>query len=233
MDLHDAVAILLRRWPIIAAVTILALVFATAFSLRGPRAYEASMRLAVSVTDEGSATSESDAPPYSYYRDYYLWLSSEYLADDLAQLLKSQSFGTDVGQQLGEDARTLDLSSLTTTKKTHRMLDVAVQAPSPTRALQLASAIAELVRTQSPRYLSALASSGGRVAVIDQPSVHAATTVGSQVADVGLRGLLGLLAGLFLAFVVDYVDSTIRDAGDVRRALGLPVLGEIPAGPRP
>ena len=60
--------------------------------------------------------------------------------------------------------------------------------------------------------------------------MKAATTTGSLLADIGLRTLLGLMAGLFLAFVVDYLDSTLRTRHDAERALGLPVLGEIPSG---
>ena len=40
---------------------------------------------------------------------------------------------------------------------------------------------------------------------------------------------LALAAGLALAFLLDYLDDTVRGPGDLR-ALGLAVLGEVPAG---
>ena len=44
-------------------------------------------------------------------------------------------------------------------------------------------------------------------------------------------GILGLLAGLGLAFVVDSLDRRFRSPDDIRDALGLPVVGHIPVIP--
>jgi len=41
--------------------------------------------------------------------------------------------------------------------------------------------------------------------------------------------LLALLAGIALAFIGDYLDTSVRDARDAE-ALGLRVVGEIPRG---
>ena len=45
--------------------------------------------------------------------------------------------------------------------------------------------------------------------------------------------ILGLLAGLGLAFVVDSLDRRFRSPDDIRNALGLPVVGHIPVIPMP
>jgi len=45
--------------------------------------------------------------------------------------------------------------------------------------------------------------------------------------DMILRYLLGPLAGVALAFLVDYLDLTLRGAADVERAQVLSVLGEV------
>ena len=73
MELRDYVTVVRRRWPIVAAVTILALLVGSFFTLRGPRAYESTIRLAVSA----GADARADSTPYVYYRDYYAWLASE------------------------------------------------------------------------------------------------------------------------------------------------------------
>ncbi|OGU02612.1 MAG: hypothetical protein A2W29_10630 [Gemmatimonadetes bacterium RBG_16_66_8] len=47
-----------------------------------------------------------------------------------------------------------------------------------------------------------------------------------QTAMLGL--LVGLLLGFGAAFLLEYLDQTIKSAADVERALGVPVLGQIP-----
>jgi capsular polysaccharide biosynthesis protein len=225
MELREYLSVVQRRWIIIAAVTALAMVVATALAFRGTRAYEASTRFVVSV----GVDARNDTPPYVYYRDYYAWLASEYLADDLSEIIKSDAFAADVKAALGEDVDRASIREVIRTRKTHRILEVTVLGQTAGQAQRIASAVAQSVQTQAPKYLAQLGTANGQVRVIDDPVVKAATTTGSQLADIGVRTLLGLLAGLFLAFMVDYLDSTVRSSKDVERMLGLPVLGEIPS----
>ena len=225
MELRDYVAVVQRRWPIVAFVTILALLVGALFTLRGPRAYESTIRLAVSA----GADARADAAPYVYYRDYYAWLASEYLADDLSEIIKSDAFAADVKQALGGTVDAGSIRQVIRTKKTHRILEVTVQGATPDQAERLATAIDGVIRTQGGKYLAQLASANDQIARIDEPSVHPATTTPSVILDIGLRGMVGLFAGLLLVAAAEYLDSRIRSAREVERSLGLRVLGEIPA----
>ncbi len=204
------------------------MVVAAALAFRGPRAFEASTRIVVSV----GADSSSDLPPYVYYRDYYAWLASEYLADDLSEIIKSDAFAADIEALLGEDIAPAAIREVIRTKKTHRILEVTVFGQSAGQAHRIATALAQAVEAQAPKYLAQLATKNGQVRVIDAPAVRSATTTGSLIADIGIRTMLGLVVGLVLAFAVDYLDSTIRTSKDVERMLALPVLGEIPGAAR-
>ncbi len=50
-----------------------------------------------------------------------------------------------------------------------------------------------------------------------------------QLRSILLATLFGLVAGTALAFLLDYLDVSLRSAADVERRLELPVLGVIPA----
>jgi capsular exopolysaccharide synthesis family protein len=67
--------------------------------------------------------------------------------------------------------------------------------------------------------------------------MDAATTAGRVGVGVRQKLMIGLLVGLFLgilaAFLLEYLDQTIKTAGDVERVLDVPVLGLIPFGPHP
>lgn len=231
MELRDYLAVLRRRWFILAGVVAIVLAAGAAFAIRGPRSFEAVVRLAVSVgAPPGSEA--ADPPPYVYYRDYYLWLASEYLADDLSEVIQSDAFAADVAAMLREPVDSSSIRDVLRVRKTHRILEVTVQAQSPESTRRIAEAIVGVIREKGHNYLAQLATRGGQVVSIDEPRVKPATTTGSLALDLGLRGILALIVGVFVAFVVDYLDSTVRSTREVERGLGLQVLGEIPAAGR-
>ncbi len=57
------------------------------------------------------------------------------------------------------------------------------------------------------------------------PAVRVGTTLRQKIV---LGVLVGLLLGLGGAFFLEYLDQTIKNAGDVERVIGVPVLGLIP-----
>jgi capsular polysaccharide biosynthesis protein len=61
------------------------------------------------------------------------------------------------------------------------------------------------------------------------PATTPRSPVGPRVGlNMAIAGMLGLMAGLGLVFVVEYLDNTIKNPEDVVAATGLPVLGQIP-----
>lgn len=229
MELRDYLAVLRRRWLILAGVVAITLAVGVLFAIRGPRAYEAVVRLAVSV---GAPPAEVEPPPYVYYREYYLWLASEYLADDLSEVIQSDAFAADIAEFLREPVDSSTIRDVLRVRKTHRILEVTVQAQNPDRARRIAEGIVDVIRAKGPNYLAQLAARGGQVVSIDEPRVKPATTTGSLALDLGLRATLALIVGVFVVFLVDYLDSTVRSPRDVEQGLGLHLLGEIPAASR-
>jgi capsular polysaccharide biosynthesis protein len=224
LELRGYGGVLQRRWQIIALTTAIVALVAGLLTLRGPRSYESTVRLAVSVY----ANSASDAAPYAYFADYYAWLASEYLADDLSEVIKSDAFAADVSAYLNEEVSKATFREIVRPRKTHRILEVTVQAGNPESARRIAAAVVDVTRAKGSNYLAQIRQGGAQIASIDTPTARAATTTTSQLTDIGLRVAFGLLFGLFLAFLVDYLDTRFRTAGEVERVLGIPVLAEIP-----
>jgi capsular polysaccharide biosynthesis protein len=226
MELRQAWPVVRRRWWLIAGLTLATLLVAAALELRGPTAYKAELRLVVSAVPQVPTGPTIQYDPY-----YYAWLSSEYLADDLAELLKSEAFAQDVSALLGYRVDPLTASNVVRTQKTHRMIDVTVTGSTPQQALEIAEAYEQVARSSLQRYFGQFRAQNGVVEVVNRPEVSAANPLPVRVLNVLLRGLVGLLAGLGLAFALEYLDNTIRDAQEAEEALGLPVLGEIPTQP--
>lgn len=224
MELREHLQFLRRRWLIVATTAILALIVGAWFTFNGPRSYETTIRLAVSVT----ADPRSDQAPYRYFSEYYGWLASEYLADDISEVIKSDLFAGDVGAYLNEPVARAQFRQAIRTRKTHRIVEVTVQAPTREQAQRIGGAVGTVLKANGPKYLAQLASPSGQIVVLDEPAAGPATTTGSQLLDILLRGAAGLLGGLFLAYLVDYLDVRFRSRWEVERILGLPVLAEIP-----
>jgi capsular polysaccharide biosynthesis protein len=222
-----------RRWWLVALTTLAALLVAGLIAYRGASAYKATVRVAVSTGVPADcaapATPSQNSLPGRYYDcNYYAWLSSEYLADDLSEIVRSRSFAEDVGAVLGEPVDPKSISDVVRTRKTHRILSITVTANTFARAQQLGDAIVKVLQTQGGKYIAPLAVQQGQVVVIDPPETQRGEGPLATVADIGLKTLLGLLAGLALVLALDFLDPHLRNARDAERTLGLPILGEIP-----
>jgi capsular polysaccharide biosynthesis protein len=73
-----------------------------------------------------------------------------------------------------------------------------------------------------------LGTPGGLIAAIDAPTPPAAIPPSlTQRLDLPVRLLLALVAGLALAFLLEYLDDNVRDRAELE-ALGVTVLAEVP-----
>ena len=66
------------------------------------------------------------------------------------------------------------------------------------------------------------------VMVISEANIPTAPVKPNKKLNMGIALLLGLMAFTLLAFILEYLDNTIKTPEDVSRELGLPVLGIIP-----
>ena len=223
MELRIYGAVLRRHARLIGLITLATLIVSVGLALRGPTSYTASMRLAVSVIPDPRVGD------FFKYDAYYSWLSSEYLADDLSELLKSDAFAQDVSAELGMTVDPKTISNLTRTKKTHRLLDVEISNSDPQTALAIAEAYQQVVNKKLPEYLGFLQVNNGMVKIVNFPQVTRTNSLPLTAAEVGLRTVAGLLAAVGLAFLLEYIDDRLRDRREVESFLGTKVLAEIPS----
>lgn len=223
MELGQYLAVARRRWWIIGAVTALAFAASTYTALRGPCAYQATMRMAVSVIPEPR---RENVYGYDFY---YPWLSSEYLADDLSEVMRSQAFAQDVSAELGYSLDPATLAGAVRAKKTHRLLDVTVCGSNAAATLSIAEAYERVLNTRLGEYFAMLQANNGAVRIINRPVLGRSTSPGGLVGEIGLRTFVGGLLGLGLAFLLEYLDDRIRSRREVEEILQWPIVGEIPA----
>lgn len=226
MELREYWAIAVRRWRLIVAITAITLMASVLMLAFGPKFYKSEIRLTVSVRPEPRLGN------YYTYDRYYTWLSSEYLVDDLGEVIKSDAFTKDVSERLGgmylsKESIRRNLS----TKKTHRILTVTVTTENPHYSYLIAKAIRETIEEKAPEYFAQLETHDAMIRVLDDPSAQAEMSRLRLALEIILRTAVGFLAAVALAFLLNYLDPSVRSTKEAEQLLGLPVLAEIPNSP--
>lgn len=232
MELRHYWNIILRRWWLPLGLAVLAALFSLV-TLRPwqpqPPTYVASMRYNVGLQPEPRPVSG-----YTYDR-YYTWLGSEYLIDDLSEIVKGSAFAGAVSRHLAAGGLTLSAGAIqgsTQAGKLHRILTISVSAGRPDDLNRIMTAISQTMQSDLNTFYAGLLSRDAGPApivaiLIDGPHFSAVGPGLRAQVELPLRLALALLVGLALCFFLDYLDTAVRDRDDLE-ALGLPVLAEIP-----
>ncbi len=72
---------------------------------------------------------------------------------------------------------------------------------------------------------------GAHVTVLDEAPVPGGPSNSPAGSNVNIAFVFGLLAAVGLAFLIDYLDRSIKDRDEAERLLGVPVLGVVPRVP--
>jgi capsular polysaccharide biosynthesis protein len=225
MQLRRYLAILTRFWPLVALLPLVVGALTLSAALTRPLRYTATARLMVS-----QALPPGLAPPN--LRDQ--WDGTEFLIDDIPQVVSSALFAQDVSAtQIARDAGLGESAALggLSAEIFHRTVTLRAVANRPEQANALALAAIETLRVNGLKYWGrsdASGESGIELAVIDAPVAASDRSLRQLATDVALRAGLGLAAGVGLAFLLHYLDTRLRSPRDVEELLGLPVVGTIP-----
>lgn len=213
--------IIMRRWWLVVG---LALVAGLSYLVLTPRAtptYSASMRFVVGIQPEPTSGD------YYTYDRYYTWLTAEYLVDDLSEVVKSAAFAQNIATLAGLDVPVGAIQGATSAGKLHRILTVGVAWPDQEQLARIANAIVATLTQHGETYFAQLSTTRAVVSNIDPPVVVPVGRSLRQRLELPLRLILAVIAGVALAFLLDYLDPALRHHDDLAM-LGLPILGEIP-----
>lgn len=223
MELRAYWAIIRRRWWLPVLATLAAAVVSFLASPLTQRDYTATMRVLLSVPSE---------PPrgnYFTYDKYYSLLSTEFLTDDFIEVVRSRSFREDVLKEMNEPPATpLSITSLPRLERAPRILTVSLTAQDAELTRRAADAAVLVLTTRSGDYFVQLGPRALSARIIDPPVVVPPSAAGRNYLNMALRTLVGLVAGLGLAFLLHYLDPAVYTKEEVERLTGLPVLAEIP-----
>ncbi len=209
MELKHFFRIVKARLGLIVVVTLLAAGAGLWISTLFPATYQASTSLLVNAGSSSSTT----------YNDV---LASEQLATTYAQLLTKRPVIEAAAQELGLDANELK-------KKVHVQLvpnTTLIELTADDHDPLMAAEIANQVVTAFKGSARDLGIRDRDLIVVEPPSIPTAPER-SPVIFVVLGTLTGLMIGLGLAFLLDYLSDAIESDSEIKGTLGVTCLGTV------
>jgi capsular exopolysaccharide synthesis family protein len=199
-------------WIIVACVVVGT---ASAFTMTSqiPPMYKASTALLIHVSNMS---------------DYSAIITSERLALTYSQMITGRPVLETVISKLNLDETPAQLAERVTVApvKDTQLVEVSAQDTNPTRAAWLANSIAEVfigqIEDLSRRRLAFRTD-----VVVVEPAQIPKYPVRNQALYTALAGLVSAFIGIGLAFLLDYLDDTIKSPEDVAKNLELDTLGTI------
>jgi len=223
MELNDYWRLFKRRWLLVLIPAVVVLIAGVATYNPPPPVYNVGVRLLVSQPPAPAALeSDEDA--------YYTWLESEYIVNALTDWVNGNRFGAAVSAELAEAGVEIPPGAIQgglVADNARSMLTLSLTHGDPVALEAMIAAAITVLQEQNEEALPQLGNRPAQITVLDTPVVNQIPSGFRSQLDLPLRLLIAVIAGVGLAFVVDYLDPTVREREEVE-ALGLPLLGEIP-----
>ena len=225
MELRSIWTILRRRWWLVAVPALVALAYAAYGYVKSPP------RGGFSTTVRFTAGSACDTPAKNYQDcQYYPWLTSEYIVNALTDWVKTSTFADAVSAELASKGTAIPAAQIQggiVSDNQRSVMQVSISGGDATQVAQMAGAVSDVLKTRAKDFFPMVGTTGITVVALDEPSVGPVPPSITDRFNPLVRFVLGLAAGVALAFLVDYIDPTLHERADVER-LGLAVLAEIP-----
>ena len=223
MDITQLIKAVKRWWWIGIVPVIIVLIYVGVSYQKPPVTYQVAMRFA---TGGEPTTDLSDD-----YDRYYAWLSSEYIANGLADIATSDSFASGISDALNEKG--LDISPAAVrgaiaSDNTQSTLFIYVTWHDPTQVVDLAEVISAALISRGPVYYPQMSQIGPVARLIDTPTAYPLPTpLRTQLIGPAIRVALGFGLGFGLILLAFTLDPTVREPADLI-SRKITYLGSIP-----
>jgi capsular polysaccharide biosynthesis protein len=165
------------------------------------------------------------------YDRYYPWLTSEYVANGLADIAETGVFAGAVASRLaaaGYNVASGAVQAAIVTDNAQSILVIYLTWPDEAQIVALADAVTAELTGKSAAYFPQLAGIEPAVRLLDEPAaIRLPRSLRAQLTGPAIRIGLAVIVGVGLALLWHYLDPAIRDAAELE-AMEIVVLGEIP-----
>ena len=186
-------------------------------------AYNAGIRFIVSQ-EPSEAAAESDEERLAN------WQTSEYIVNGLTDWVRGGQFAQLVSERLAESGLNIDAGAIRgsiAADNTRSMMTLSMTFGDAAALEAMMNAAAAVLVEENEVGLPQLGGETAALVQIDQPIINPVTAGILEQLQLPLRIVLAVGAGVALAFLVDYLDPSVRSKEELEE-MGLAVMGEIP-----
>lgn len=216
IDLREYFGIIKKRFWIIALITTIAIVVsgAISFFVLTP-VYEAKSTLIVN-TEKNEETEMITGDQFSV---------SQKLTVTYGEIIKSRSVLDDVIKNLKLDDEYEELVKNVTVSpvKDTQIISISVQDTNKEKARDIANEIPKVFKKEAKRITKA-----NDIQVIDKAILPQSPIKPNKMMNITIAAALGAMIGLFVVFLIEYLDNKLKTPQDIEKHLGLSVLGVVP-----
>ncbi|MDW7660359.1 MAG: Wzz/FepE/Etk N-terminal domain-containing protein [Bacillota bacterium] len=220
IELRELFEIILKRKWLIIVITIIALIIGSVYSIyMVTPMYKSDTTLMVNGSKGLSA---SDIAASFDLGSINL---SQKLVVTYGEIVKSRIVMEQVIERLELNLSYAELMRKTTSQQvgSTEILRISVEDQNPEQAALIANTISDVFVKEVMRILKVNNVETIDVAIPSENPFNIKTTLNIAIATV-----LGVMLSVFLSFLMEYMDQTIKTEKDVEKHLGLPVVGVIP-----
>jgi capsular polysaccharide biosynthesis protein len=217
ISLKDIVATIKKRLSLIALITLIAIAISGIISyfILTP-VYQASTQILVNQTktDQQAFDINQVRTNVEMINTYSVIIKSPTILDKVIKKLN-----------LSQTADALTGKITVNSEQNSQVFTITVEDEDPAKAVKISNTIAETFQSEIKNIMK-----------VDNVSILSAAELKENPSPVNPKPLLnmaiamvvGLMIGVGLAFLLDYMDNTIKTEDDIQALLQLPVLGVIP-----
>ncbi len=213
MQLQDYIAVLTKRWWVIVLTMVAATVAAYGVSKLQPQIYRAQTVYLAIANRPDNGLNIVLRNTMNSYRELVLQ------PDALSQI--SQQLRLDVsGEQLMQDV-------FVQPRPDDQKIVIEVDHAFQLQAMTIAGAVGQRLEEEVNRINAGLEGTD-RINVTQIQSPRIISISPNTRINVLAGAVLGLVVGVLLAFVLEFLDDTLKTSADVERFVGVTTLGSIP-----
>lgn len=216
ISLQDLFKTLKKRAGLIILMTILAITIAgvVSFLVLTPM-YQTSTQILVNQEQSEAAqlTNQNIQTDLQLINTYSVIIKSPAILDEVSSQLG-----------LGMSAEQLNSKITVANAENSQVVDVTVQDENPALAVDIANTTAKVFEAEIKNLMNVDNVSILSRAVLKENPTPVAP---NPMLNMAIAAVIGLMLGVGIAFLLEYLDTTIKDQQDIEEILDIPLLGVI------
>ncbi|MTI46823.1 MAG: hypothetical protein FH761_03235 [Firmicutes bacterium] len=147
------------------------------------------------------------------------------LVSTYGEITKSRIVTNEVINNMGLNMTHKDLINMISVSsvKDTEIIKISVNGREPELISKIADEIAVVLKKHIANIMHI-----ENIQVIDKAEVPTAPVKPNPILNMAIAGVLGGMISIFLVFLMEYMDNTVKSSNDIEKYLELPVIGMIP-----